>query len=318
MITYIAAAPQPGTFKMKNQHAILWARRICLLATTRFARGPTVRAIGILSLSLLLGNVGSAQTILGAAGNYGVMGGGVVTVTGLGTTITGNLGAGSLSGSVTFGTSGVVVTPISTGDAPAITDFNKAFTGLKNMTPIVDLFALNLGADAGATTLLPGVYNFTGAAALTGNLILDADGQNNAVWVFQIPGTFNTTASSTVTLVNTVGDSVANFGVYWAVTGATVFGASTLFEGNLLDGSTIGFGAGVHIDHGRALTATGTIGLATETINFIAANSGYSGGLMYDTNGTSVIAVPEPATSALIAAFAALGLAFWHRHRAAG
>ena len=129
--------------------------------------------------------------------------------------------------------------------------------------------------------------------------------------------TFNTTAGTSVTIINSVGGSVASYGLFWAVTGATVFGANTMFEGNLLAGSTIGFGAGVHIDNGRALAA-GTIGLATDTINFVGANSGFSGGLAFDSGGNVVpSAIPEPATSALIAALGALGFAFWRRRRAA-
>jgi hypothetical protein len=103
-----------------------------------------------------------------------------------------------------------------------------------------------------------------------------------------------------VTFINTVGDSVANYGLFWQVAGATVFGADTSFKGNLVSGSTIDLGAGVFVE-GRVLTGTGTIGLATDTINFVGTDSGYSGGLAFLDAGTTIIAVPEPATYALIA-----------------
>lgn len=296
---------------MKNNHLLLLARRICLPATTLFAHGPAVRAMGSLGLVLLLGHAARAQTtILGSTGSFAVMAGSTVGTTGT-TTINGNLGTTGLTGTVVYSPTGALVVPITT---PNVTDFNKAFSGLTNMTGAVDLTTQALGAVA--NNLAPGVYKFTTAAFMTDNLILDAQLQSNAVWVFQMGSTFNTTASKTVTFINTVGDSVANYGVFWAVTGATVFGANTAFEGNLLDGSTIGFGNLATINNGRALTATGTIGLDTNTINFIAANSGYSGGLAFDGSG-NVIAVPEPVTSALIGALAALGLAFWRRRRAA-
>lgn len=271
---------------------------------------PAVLRSLVLTSVILLGTGARAQTILGTTGAYGVMGGGVVTVVGAGTTITGNLGAGSLVGSATFGTQGSLVSPLT---AQNLTDFNRAYNGLAALTPTTNLTGLNLGSTAGAITLTPGVYNFTTAAHLTGNLVLDAQGQSNAVWVFQMATTFNTTASSSVTFMNTVGDPVANYGLFWQVTGATVFGASTLFKGNLLDGSTIDLGAGVQVNNGRLLTATGTIGLATDTINFAGANSGYSGGLAFVDTGSSLTAIPELGTYALFAGAAALALGVWRR-----
>lgn len=264
---------------------------------------PAVRALGILALALWLAHASQAQTILGSAGGYAVMGGGAVTVTGTGTTITGNLGVGGTftNGGVTFGATGGLVTPLA---AQNITDFDRAFSGLAAMTGAVNLTGQTLGASV--NNLVPGVYKFTTAAAMTGNLVLDAQNQSNAVWVFQMASTFNTTASKTVTFINTVGDPVANYGLFWQVSGATVFGASTMFEGNLLVGSTIDLGAGVHIDHGRALTATGTIGLATDTIDFITAASGYSGGLAFVGASNVITAVPEPATYAFFAGVIAL------------
>jgi len=58
-------------FKMKNKSLILLARQISLSATTLFAHGPVVGAMGILGLALLLGPAVRAQTILGSTGSYG-------------------------------------------------------------------------------------------------------------------------------------------------------------------------------------------------------------------------------------------------------
>ena len=282
---------------MKNTlHSHLVVRPIFDSSLVKSRPSLIGRMAGILGLALLLGSTAQAQTILGTNGSYAVMGGGAVTVTGTDTFLTGNLGAGT--GSTVAG-----VTYVTTGSLVAITgqnitDFNRAYAGLDAMTMTTNLSGVELGAGTGSLT--PGVYGFTSAASLTGNLILDAQSQTNAVWVFQIGTTFNTTASSVVTITNAVGDSAANYGIFWQVAGASVFGANTQFLGNLVSGSTIGLGAGVQVD-GRLLTATGTIGLATDTIDFIAADSGYSGGLAYVDSGSTITAVPEPATYALIA-----------------
>ena len=42
------------------------------------------------------------------------------------------------------------------------------------------------GQNLGGLTLTPGVYHFDSAAQLTGTLDLNAEGNNNAYWVFQI------------------------------------------------------------------------------------------------------------------------------------
>lgn len=290
------------------QQVLLSSRGHALPAAKRRWRLPFGRAMGMLGLGLLLGSIAQAQTILGSTGSYAVMGGGVVTVTGGVTTLTGDLGAGSLVGSVTYGATGTQVTPLT---AQNITDFNRAYTGLDAMSLTSNLTGTVLGD--GMDPLAPGVYLFTTAAALTGTLILDAQGQSNAVWVFQMDTTFNTTASSTVTIVNAVGDSVANYGVFWQVAGAVVFGADTNFEGNVLSASTFAIGAGVQIDHGRLLTATGTIGLATDTIDFIAADSGYSGGLAFVGATNTITAIPEPSTYALLAGMVTLALVIVRR-----
>ena len=287
---------------MKIKHVIRWTRRVFLPASPRPAHGPAVGARGILGLALLLGPAARAQTILGSTGDYAAMAGSTVTINGT-TTITGNLGRASTAGAGTLtlnGTQGVITTQNQD-------DFTKAYNGLAAMTPTQNLSGQILGDGGVVTTLTPGVYKFDSTAQLTGTLTLDAQGQSNAVWVFQIGSTLTTAASSSVVFTHLAANSVANDGLFWRVGSTTVFGAGTAFEGNVLGGTTFSFDSGATINQGRALTGTGqTITLDSNTINFVAADSGYSGGLAFDGGG-NLVAVPEPAaTSVLIAGF--LGL----------
>ena len=290
-------------FKLKSEHVIPWTRRVFVLASPRPAHGRAMGAMGILGLALLLGPAARAQTILGSAGDYAVMAGSTVTINGT-TTITGNLGAANIAGSGPSSLIGTAVVPIT---AQNQTDFTRAFNGLAAMTPTANLSTLTLGTSVGATILTPGVYKFDDVAALSGTLTLNALGQSNAVWVFQIGTTFDVAASSNVVITNAVGGSVANYGLFWQIGAAATVGVGATLEGNFLGGTTYTFGTGATISNGRALAgATGTIGLASNTIDFIAANSGYSGGLAFDGGG-NVVAVPEPAaTSVLIAGFMSL------------
>ena len=127
---------------------------------------------------------GIAQSILGSAGNFTILGGAAVTSTGVaGTTIIGgDVGsAAAVTGFppavVTGG--GVITTDTSVVD-PALADLTQVENGLAAMPFTLD----ESGLDLGGMTLLPGVYSFSSAAMMNGNLTLDANGENNAFWVF--------------------------------------------------------------------------------------------------------------------------------------
>jgi hypothetical protein len=60
------------------------------------------------------------------------------------------------------------------------------------------------GQDLGGMRLIPSIYCFATAAQLTGTLKLDAQGNSNAQWIFQI-GTTLTTAKNSKVVLNLVG-----------------------------------------------------------------------------------------------------------------
>jgi len=76
-----------------------------------------------------------------------------------------------------------------------------------------------LAAELGGTTIYPGVYKNASSVGITiGNLTLDAQGNPNATWVFQIGSSLTVgtpTSSESVILIN--GAQAGN--VYWAVGG---------------------------------------------------------------------------------------------------
>lgn len=141
----------------------------------------------------------ATSSILGTAGNFAVLGGSTVTNSGT-TNITGNLGVSP--GSSITGSPNVIGTT-HTNDAVAIqaqVDNTTAYTALAAMP-----FNYNLtGQNLGGLTLTSGVYHFSSSAFLTGTLTLDAQGNNNAFWVFQIGSTLITASSSAVQVINPV------------------------------------------------------------------------------------------------------------------
>src|SRR5580658_6137748 len=69
------------------------------------------------------------------------------------------------------------------------------------------------GTDLGNLTLLPGAYKFSSSAQLTGQLTLDAAGDPNAQFVFEIGSTLTTASASSVRLI----DGASPCNIYWQV-----------------------------------------------------------------------------------------------------
>ena len=114
--------------------------------------------------------------------------------------------------------------------------------------------------DQNAITFSPGVY-FTGAAfALTGTMTLDAGGDPNASFIFQIDAAMNTAASSKMVLAH--GARAAN--VFFQVAGAAGAGALSSMVGTVMAQGAITAGAGAHVN-GRLLSL-GKVTLSSNTI----------------------------------------------------
>jgi hypothetical protein len=74
------------------------------------------------------------------------------------------------------------------------------------------------------------VYAIAAAGSIAGNLILDAGGNANAVFIFKFAGAFTTGAFTTVSLINNA--SACN--VFWIAEGAISMAASTTMRGTLI------------------------------------------------------------------------------------
>jgi type VI secretion system secreted protein VgrG len=159
------------------------------------------------------------------------------------------------------------------------------------------------GQDLGGRTLTPGVYAFSSSAQLTGTLNLDAQGDPEALFVFQIGSTLTTASASMVNVINGNGRT----GVYWDVGSSATLGTSTMFAGNIIADQSITLASTASILCGRAIALNAAVTMDTNTISGNCAQGGNlgsgrsdfgSGGFSGDGSATSV---PEPATFWLIA-----------------
>ena len=73
---------------------------------------------------------------------------------------------------------------------------------------------------ANGGTIIPGTYTVPAQPVnLAGTLILDAQGLNNAFWVFQIGSTLTTASAAVVQMINVGSNGGSDNGLFWQVEG---------------------------------------------------------------------------------------------------
>lgn len=201
----------------------------------------------------------NSQTILGTAQTFAVLGGSAVTNTGA-STVSGNLGVGPGTAISGFPPGLVSGGTIHAADAVALqaqSDTTTAFNILAG-----EAFDSNLtGTDLGGLALQGGVYRYSSSAQLTGTLTLDAQGDPNALFVFQIGSTLTTGSNASVSLIN--GAQACN--VFWKVGSSATLGTNTDFVGNILALTSITMTNGATLA-GRALARSGAVSLDDDDI----------------------------------------------------
>ena len=223
----------------------------------------------------------AAPVDLGTARTFVVLGGSSVTNTGP-SVLNGDLGVAPGTSLVGFGLPAVVNGATHNNNAvagQAQADLTTAYNvaAAQPVAPANDLTGTNLGN----RTLTSGAYRYTSDAGLTGALTLDAQGDPNAQFVFEIASALTTAPASSVLLVN--GASPCN--VYWQVGSSATLDTTTAFQGNLMALTAISLKNGASVT-GRVLARNGGVSLINNVLNSAGCGSASttSGG---STTGTT-------------------------------
>lgn len=204
-----------------------------------------------------------AQTLLGTAQSFAVLGASAVTNTGP-TVVTGDLGVSPGSAVTGFPPGIVVGGTIHVTDAVATQARNDAITAYNALAGLPCNTNLT-GQDLGGLTLTPGVYCFASSAQLTGTLMLDAQGDPNAVFVFQIGTTLTTAAGSSVIVKN--GAQACN--VFWQIGSSATVGTNiapaNALVGTFLSLASVTLQTGANII-GRVIALNGAVTMDTNTV----------------------------------------------------
>ncbi len=242
--------------------------------------------LGLLSALLSASSaLGAAATVgLGSAASFSVLGGSTVTNTGP-TTMFGDLGL-SPGSSVTGAPHVLGQTHVD--DAVAIGAKNSLTTGYNNAASRPSNGSA--GTDLAGQVFLPGVRSASSSLLLSsGSVTLDAQGNPDAVFIFQIGSTLITGSNTSVVLVN--GAQACN--VFWQVGSSATLGTGTRFVGTIMASATITANTAATI-HGRLLARTGAVNLDTNTITTSNCPSSATG----SGGGTETTTGPAPGGSA--------------------
>ena len=247
--------------------------------------------VSVAALSIILGLTGPIVTLaagpasvnLGSAGNFVILTKSGISTTGA-TAITGDIGVSPIAAiaitgfgltmdvSNTFSTSALVTgkafasdytPPTPTAMTTAISDMQTAYVDAAGRTLPT---AIELGAgNIGGITLAPGLYKWGTGVTIPTDVTLS--GGANDVWIFQIAQ--NLIVSSGAHIVLTGGAQANN--IFWQVAGQTTLGTTSVFNGNILDQTSIVLTTGARLN-GRALAQTAvTLDASTVTAPASAA-----------------------------------------------
>ena len=119
--------------------------------------------------------------------------------------------------------------------------------------------------ELGNLTLTRGVYRTTSNVTIqTGNLTLDAQGDPDSVWIFQIVGTGTLATGAPGGSITLIGGAQAK-NVYWRTAGTTTIGTNTIFQGNVFSWPQVNVNTGADV-LGRLFSVTEQVTLDANAV----------------------------------------------------
>jgi hypothetical protein len=208
-----------------------------------------------------------AKIDLGRAGPFTVLAGSTVTNTGP-TVVSGNVGVSPGTAITGFLPGKIVGGSLQAGTQAASlakADLSKAYDKAASLVDHLVLLTGNLGGK----TLFPGLYkSAAGFEISSGDLTLDAQGNPNAVFVFQMASTLTLTSGRRLILKN--GTNADN--IYWQVGSSATLGTGSALAGIVMAYASVTMTTGATLN-GRLLAINAAVTLDSNTLSQIVSKT---------------------------------------------
>jgi len=213
--------------------------------------------------STQLPQAGPLAIDLGCAEPFAILAGSTITSTGL-SIINGDVGLSA--GTALEGFPPGIINGVLEITTPKAADAKLCLTSAFKDGQGRDLNPISLPGQLGGLTLAPGLYSNSSTSGISGTgsnaiLTLDAGGNADAVWIFQIGSTLTTDPGTSIVLA---GNAKAK-NIFWIVGTSATLGTTSKFSGNILADQSITLETGATLV-GRALTRIAAVTLDASTI----------------------------------------------------
>ncbi|MES1256780.1 MAG: ice-binding family protein, partial [Acidobacteriota bacterium] len=145
--------------------------------------------------------------------------------------------------------------------------------------------AVPVTGDIAGQTFTPGLYKSVSSLNISaGDITLDAKGDSNAVFVFQVASTLTTAAGRQIILIG----GAKPFNVFWQVGTSATLGTNSVFQGSILAGQAITVSTGGSVT-GRLLAISGAVTLQSATVSSPPPGI-FPGGIINAASDTLIVA----------------------------
>ena len=257
----VAYAGITASFKPSSNLAINTTYTATITTGAKDLAGNALKSNFVWQFSTATSTSSCSQTsvALNTAANFAILAGSSVTNTG-NTNVTGDVGVSPGTAIVAF-PPGTLTGTKHAGDPTAVqaqADLTTAYNDAAGRT----LCPISVAGNLGGLTLAPGLYKSTSSLEISsGDLTLDAGGNSNAVFIFQISSTLTTTSGRQIILAN--GAQAKN--IFWQVGSSATLGTTSVFQGTIMAYASITITTGATLN-GRALAQVGAVTLDTNTV----------------------------------------------------